>query len=98
MGPGYYSAEINVAGKLVYGYNWFLRNLAIPDKTGWYLISFYLEPAVTIGTQSVNNGVTLTSVQDTKNTALVGNEATIWVEVRAQRDKGPRTQDQTTFD
>lgn len=97
-GPGYYGAEINVAGKLVYGYNWFLRNLDIADKTGWYLISFYLEPTVTIGTQTVNNGVTLTGLLDATNTALVGNEAKIWVEVKAQRDKGPRTQEQTTFD
>jgi hypothetical protein len=42
--------------------------------------------------------VTLTSVVDTKNTALIGDEAKIWVEVKAQRDKGPRTQEQTTMD
>jgi len=97
-GPGYYGAEINVAGKLIYGYNWFLRQLDIPTKTGWYLISFYLEPTVTIGTQSVNNGVTLTSVVDTENTALSGNEAKIWVEVKAKRDKGPRTQERGLLD
>jgi hypothetical protein len=26
-GPGYYSAEINVKGKVIYGYNWDVRNL-----------------------------------------------------------------------
>lgn len=94
-GPGFYGAEVNVAGKVVYGYNWFLRNLDIADKTGWYLISFYLQPTVTIGTQPVANGVTLTG---TDAGTLVDNEAKIWVEVKAQRDKGPRTHEQTTFD
>jgi hypothetical protein len=42
--------------------------------------------------------VTLTGLLDATNTALVGNEAKIWVEVKASRDKGPRTQEQTTFD
>lgn len=97
-GPGYYRAEINVGGKLIYGYNWFLRNLNIADKTGWYLISFYLEPTVTIGTELVGNGVTLTGVQDTENTVWSANEAKIWVEVKSQRDKGPRTREMTTLD
>lgn len=53
-GPGGYSAEVNVAGKLIYGFNWMLRNDSVPaaeDQEGWYRITFSLEDEVeyTIG-------------------------------------------------
>ena len=37
-GPGYYNAEINVKGKVIYGYTWNLRHLN--DGTGDYRITF----------------------------------------------------------
>jgi len=47
-GPGYYSAEINVKGKVIYGYTWDVKNLN--DKTGGtaagdYRITFSLDAA-----------------------------------------------------
>jgi hypothetical protein len=40
-GPGYYSAEINVGGKVIYGYNWFVRDI---DKApGFYRLTFSLD-------------------------------------------------------
>lgn len=48
-GPGYYSAEINVKGKIIYGYTWNVRTLndntpvppaIIPTPAGDYRITF----------------------------------------------------------
>jgi hypothetical protein len=42
-GPTAYSAEINVQGKLIYGYNWVTKRDA--DDAGDYRITFVLEPS-----------------------------------------------------
>ncbi len=65
-GPGTYGAEINVAGKLIYGYVWHLKDLGIGDtgKRGWWRITFELDPDVTISSQSV-----------TRNTRLIALDA-----------------------
>lgn len=50
-GPGYYNAEINVAGKVIYGYNWFLNQMdtqGLP-KEGWWRIYFIIDESATIG-------------------------------------------------
>ena len=41
-GPGGYSAEINVQGKVIYGYNWVTRKTG--DGAGNYRITFVLDP------------------------------------------------------
>jgi hypothetical protein len=41
-GPGYYSAEINVSGKCMYGYNWNVRDGG--EGAGSYRLTFSLEP------------------------------------------------------
>ncbi|TFH38395.1 MAG: hypothetical protein E4G94_12375, partial [ANME-2 cluster archaeon] len=40
-GPGYYSAEINVGGKVIYGYNWIVRD--IDEAPGFYRLTFSLD-------------------------------------------------------
>lgn len=40
-GPGYYSAEINVKGKVIYGYTWRVRDLN--EGVGTYRITFSLD-------------------------------------------------------
>ena len=43
---GTYSAEVNVGGKLLNGYNWKLRNATLPggiNKLGWYRLTFSLD-------------------------------------------------------
>jgi hypothetical protein len=40
-GPGSYSAEINVKGKVIYGYTWKVRNLN--QGTGYYRLTFSLD-------------------------------------------------------
>ncbi|UCC22047.1 MAG: hypothetical protein JSW23_09610 [Planctomycetota bacterium] len=47
-GPGYYSAEINVSGKCIYGYNWDVRKTG--EGPGSYRLTFSLD---------ANNGPTL---------------------------------------
>jgi hypothetical protein len=42
-GPGGFGAEVNAAGKVIYGYNWNLRNVNLPDKEGWYRLNFSLD-------------------------------------------------------
>lgn len=41
-GPGYYSAEINVKGKVIYGYTWSVRKLN-DEGAGDYRITFFLD-------------------------------------------------------
>jgi hypothetical protein len=40
-GPGYYSAEINVKGRIIYGYTWKVRNLN--EGAGSYRLTFSLD-------------------------------------------------------
>lgn len=43
-GPGYFSAEINVKGKIIYGYTWDVRRLQDPEEpTGVYRLTFALD-------------------------------------------------------
>jgi hypothetical protein len=49
-GPGYYSAEINVKGKIVYGYTWNVRRLN--DGAGDYRLTFSFDPLC--GTVALN--------------------------------------------
>lgn len=43
---GAYTAELNIQGKYVYGYNWALRRDFVPaeyTKTGWWRLTFYTD-------------------------------------------------------
>jgi hypothetical protein len=42
-GPGYYSAEINVKGKVIYGYNWDVRDPSFNEGPGDYRLTFSLD-------------------------------------------------------
>ena len=42
-GPGYYNAEVNVKGKIIYGYTWSVRSLN--EEIGDYRITFSLDEA-----------------------------------------------------
>ena len=46
-GPGSYSAEINIPGKVIYGYNWFVRNAN--QGAGVYRLTFSLDPSCAAG-------------------------------------------------
>jgi fibronectin type 3 domain-containing protein len=60
-----YGAELNVAGSIVYGYNFRLNSVTgIPDKKGQYRITFSLDPQATVGTESVANHVKMVTKSD----------------------------------
>ena len=60
-GPGFYSAEVNVKGRVIYGYTWDVRKLQDPDEpTGLYRITFMLDD--NCGTFSARNA-TLVNAQ-----------------------------------
>lgn len=62
---GSYSAELNVSGTLVYGYNFRIGQITgISDKTGQYRITFSLDPEATIGTTKVPNHVKMINKLD----------------------------------
>lgn len=53
-----YTAELNVGGSLVYGYNFRIAQVTgVADKTGQYRITFSLDPETTVGTAKVPNHV-----------------------------------------
>ena len=65
-GPGYYAAEINVKGKVIYGYTWKVRNLN--QGTGYYRLTFSLD---------ANGGlVPLNTFFDENTEILVAEEVT----------------------
>ncbi|HKI94874.1 MAG TPA: Ig-like domain-containing protein [Gemmatimonadales bacterium] len=51
-GPGSFGAEVNVSGKVVYGYNLMLQDAAVPadlHKYGWWRITFALDDHGIVG-------------------------------------------------
>ena len=74
-GPAAYSAEINVQGKLIYGYNWVTKRDG--DGAGDYRITFVLEPSVP--------GLTCNTLFDASSYVLVSEEETETTE----EDSGP---------
>ncbi len=51
-GPGSFTAEVNVAGKLIYGYNLMIQNLTFPGdlhKYGWWRVTFQLDETGQVG-------------------------------------------------
>jgi fibronectin type 3 domain-containing protein len=59
-----YGAELNVAGTLVYGYNFKLSSVTGVAKTGQYRITFSLDPEATVGGVQVPNHVTMVNKLD----------------------------------
>ncbi len=89
-GPGYYSAEINVKGRVIYGYTWSVRKLNDPTGTpptaaGDYRVTFSFDG--TCGTTTLNtyfiDGVTQIMVP--LETVV---EASIEAEVSAEEEPG----------
>lgn len=66
-GPGGYAAEVNVAGSLIYGYNWTLSQCsAAPDlgKEGYWLITFKLDENAVLPSGPVPRNVKIVGVAD----------------------------------
>lgn len=61
-GPGGFGAEINVGGKIIYGYNLMLKDAVMPSgvtKYGWYRLSFQLDNAGTVNGAPVSRNTAL---------------------------------------
>jgi len=60
-----YAAELNQAGLIVYGKNFFMTQVTgIPQKTGQYRITFSLDPEATVGTVKVPNHIKMVNKSD----------------------------------
>ncbi|MCB9876619.1 MAG: hypothetical protein H6835_03365 [Planctomycetes bacterium] len=74
-GGSTFGSEVNVSGKLVYGYIWMLKKwpLTPAEKTGWWRITFSLDPVAQIGTPPtvVNNHVFLTGLDPSETIATI---------------------------
>ncbi len=60
-GPEYFSAEVNVSGKLIYGYNWKVREL--PNAAGVYRITFVLDERDIDGKPDLNSSLEYATVK-----------------------------------
>lgn len=85
-GPGGYAAEINVGGKLVYGYVLDFKKVVMPAgvaKDGWWRITFSLDAA---------SGATFAglSVGDAPFAMIDGNSSTAEIEIGTMRGGGGR--------
>ncbi|MCJ7618280.1 MAG: hypothetical protein MUO43_17265, partial [Desulfobacterales bacterium] len=62
---GYYSAEINVGGKVIYGYNWVVRD--IDEAPGFYRLTFSLDsvncPVVPLNTFFTNGTTSIVELE-----------------------------------
>lgn len=61
-GPGFYRAEVNVGGKIIYGFNFTIRDIPVPSdihKYGWWRLTFTLDPESQVGGASVPRNVQL---------------------------------------
>jgi len=87
-GPGGYSAEINVGGSLVFGYNWMLNQEVLPGgelKTGWWRLTFSLDDSATVGGATVANHTRITALDPSDGSAVLdpnGLFTSIELEVR----------------
>jgi len=79
-GPGFYNAEINVKGKIIYGYTWKVRNLNEGD--GYYRLTFSFD----------NDGqVPLNTFFDSNTKILVAEEVVEEkADVLAEAEEGDR--------
>ena len=82
-GPGYYSAEINVKGRIIYGYTWNVRNLN--EGAGDYRITYSFDESC--GTTSLNTFFT-----EGETSILVPIEETIVAAASEEGDDGESTE------
>ena len=66
-GPGYYSSEVNVAGKVIYGFNFVVRDAVegcetASHKYGWFRITFSLDDAGVVGGETVQRAVDMVGI------------------------------------
>lgn len=66
-GPGSFSAEVNVAGKVIYGFGFLIQDITLPanlHKYGWWRITFSLDGSATMGGSTTSRNTRLVSLMD----------------------------------
>jgi hypothetical protein len=61
-GPGAFGSEVNVGGRIIYGFNLQVQDLALPTnlhKYGWYRLTLQLDANATVGGAPVSRNVAL---------------------------------------
>jgi hypothetical protein len=58
-GPGGYSAEVNVSGNLIFGFNWQLNQCSgtTQEKQGWWRLTFSLDPVASYDIEGTDYSV-----------------------------------------
>jgi fibronectin type 3 domain-containing protein len=59
-----YAAELNQAGLIVYGKNFYMTQVNLPQKTGQYRITFSLDPEATVGSEKIPNHIKMVNKSD----------------------------------
>ena len=73
IAEGTFTVEVNVSGNVAYGYNFQLKNVVMPSgllKTGWWRLTFMLDPSATVGGATVNRNVSLDAMAACEGVAV----------------------------
>ncbi|HXI19997.1 MAG TPA: Ig-like domain-containing protein, partial [Gemmatimonadales bacterium] len=98
-GSGVFSAEVNVGGKIVYGYNLMLQSAVLPSqfhKYGWWRITFKLDDQGQLGGATIPRNTSLdrlvaASEVPTYQPQIDPASNTSWVDIYIQSAKGGGT-------
>ena len=77
-GPGFYVAEVNVSGNLIYGFNWMLNrcDATVAKPEGPWRLTFSLDPtAIALDGTAVQSNVTLVGLDPADITSTDGERA-----------------------
>lgn len=73
-----YAAELNQVGLIVYGKNFYMTQVNLPQKTGQYRITFSLDPEATVGTEKIPNHIRMVNKSDA-GASLAADGLSTWV-------------------
>lgn len=103
-GPGGYTAEVNVSGNLIYGYNWQLNACSAPtaQKTGWWRLTFSIDPQANYTLDAIPYSVLSNTILDSldpgdllgtffKPKPIVDNSSVLEIEISAKGGGKPPT-------
>jgi hypothetical protein len=71
-GPGFYNAEVNVKGKVIFGFTWNVRQLN--DKEGYYRITFSFDPETNLNTFFDKDTEILLPIEEVAAIAIAAKE------------------------
>ena len=94
-GPGAFSAEVNVGGRLGYGYNLLLQNVTLTDpnihKYGWWRITFKLDDQASVNGQQIGRHLDMASMAPASGQFMPQFDAatqTTWIDINIKQASG----------